>query len=139
MKTIYAKRTGKREAITGGEEPQAAGGSAIGYKRKRKAGDSDDDDDEDEDSEDAGDEDEEEEEEEAKKGKKVEICDEVKCVHFGYSFKQRITLTVFSRYFYIDWDVCVCVCVCACVCVRMRETQPQVLKSSRNRLRSYQR
>ncbi|XP_016093707.1 bromodomain adjacent to zinc finger domain protein 2B isoform X8 [Sinocyclocheilus grahami] len=76
MKTIYAKRTGKREAITGGEEPQAAGGSAIGHKRKRKAGDSDDDDDEDEDSEDAGDEDEDEEEEEAKKGKKVETCDE---------------------------------------------------------------
>ncbi|XP_026114634.1 bromodomain adjacent to zinc finger domain protein 2B-like isoform X14 [Carassius auratus] len=76
MKTIYAKRTGKREAITGGEEPQAAGGSAIGHKRKRKPGDSDDDDDEDEDSEDAGDEDEDEEEEEAKKGKKVETCDE---------------------------------------------------------------
>ncbi|XP_016411147.1 bromodomain adjacent to zinc finger domain protein 2B isoform X5 [Sinocyclocheilus rhinocerous] len=76
MKIIYAKRTGKREAITGGEEPQAAGGSAIGHKRKRKAGDSDDDDDEDEDSEDAGDEDEDEEEEEAKKGKKVETCDE---------------------------------------------------------------
>uniref|UniRef100_A0A673G713 Bromodomain adjacent to zinc finger domain protein 2B-like n=1 Tax=Sinocyclocheilus rhinocerous TaxID=307959 RepID=A0A673G713_9TELE len=76
MKTIYAKRTGKREAITGGEEPQAAGGSAIGHKRKRKAGDSDDDEDEDDDSEDAGDEDEDEEEEEAKKGKKVETCDE---------------------------------------------------------------
>ncbi|XP_043097463.1 bromodomain adjacent to zinc finger domain protein 2B isoform X20 [Puntigrus tetrazona] len=76
MKTIYAKRTGKREAITGGEEPQAAGSSSIGHKRKRKAGDSDDDDDEDEDSEDAGDEDEDEEEEEAKKGKRVETCDE---------------------------------------------------------------
>ncbi|XP_042581455.1 bromodomain adjacent to zinc finger domain protein 2B-like isoform X8 [Cyprinus carpio] len=76
MKTIYAKRTGKREAITGGEEPQAAGGSAIGHKRKRKAGDSDDDDDEDEDSEDAVDDDEDDEEEEAKKGKKVETCDE---------------------------------------------------------------
>uniref|UniRef100_A0A9J8B0Q9 Bromodomain adjacent to zinc finger domain, 2Ba n=1 Tax=Cyprinus carpio carpio TaxID=630221 RepID=A0A9J8B0Q9_CYPCA len=76
MKTIYAKRTGKREAITGGEEPQAAGGSAIGHKRKRKAGDSDDDDDEDEDSEDAVDDDEDDEEEEAKKGKKVEtLCD----------------------------------------------------------------
>ncbi|XP_067230644.1 bromodomain adjacent to zinc finger domain protein 2B isoform X4 [Chanodichthys erythropterus] len=76
MKTIYAKRTGKREAIAGGEEPQAAGGSAIGHKRKRKAGDSDDDDDEDEDSDDAGDEDDDDEEEEAKKGKKVETCDE---------------------------------------------------------------
>uniref|UniRef100_A0A8C2JTV6 Bromodomain adjacent to zinc finger domain, 2Ba n=1 Tax=Cyprinus carpio TaxID=7962 RepID=A0A8C2JTV6_CYPCA len=76
MKTIYAKRTGKREAITGGEEPQAAGGSAIGHKRKRKTGDSDDDEDDDDDSEDAGDEDEDEEEEEAKKGKKVETCDE---------------------------------------------------------------
>ncbi|XP_067315291.1 bromodomain adjacent to zinc finger domain protein 2B isoform X4 [Pseudorasbora parva] len=76
MKTIYAKRTGKREAIAGGEEPQAAGGSAICHKRKRKAGDSDDDDDEDEDSDDAGDEDDDEEEEEAKKGRKVETCDE---------------------------------------------------------------
>uniref|UniRef100_A0A8C1ZFC5 Bromodomain adjacent to zinc finger domain, 2Ba n=1 Tax=Cyprinus carpio TaxID=7962 RepID=A0A8C1ZFC5_CYPCA len=76
MKTIYAKRTGKREAIIGGEEPQAAGGSAIGHKRKRKTGDSDDDEDDDDDSEDAGDEDEDEEEEEAKKGKKVETCDE---------------------------------------------------------------
>lgn len=86
MKTIYAKRTGKREAIIGGEEPQAAGGSAIGHKRKRKTGDSDDDEDDDDDSEDAGDEDEDEEEEEAKKGKKVETCDEVKGIHFGCSF-----------------------------------------------------
>ncbi|XP_073726899.1 bromodomain adjacent to zinc finger domain protein 2B isoform X4 [Misgurnus anguillicaudatus] len=75
LKTIYAKRTGKRETITGGEEPQAAG-STIGHKRKRKTGDSDDDDDEDDDSDDAGDEDDEEEEEETKRGKKVETCDE---------------------------------------------------------------
>nr|XP_021332707.1 bromodomain adjacent to zinc finger domain protein 2B isoform X4 [Danio rerio] len=74
MKTIYAKRTGKRESMTGGEEPHAAGGSAIGHKRKRKAGDSDDDDDEDEDSDE--DEDDEEEEEETKKGRRVETCDE---------------------------------------------------------------
>lgn len=81
LKTIYAKRTGKREAITGGEEPQAAG-STIGHKRKRKTADSDDDDDEDEDSDDAGDEDDDEEEEDTKRGKKVETCDEVKAVDF---------------------------------------------------------
>ncbi|XP_051568319.1 bromodomain adjacent to zinc finger domain protein 2B-like isoform X5 [Myxocyprinus asiaticus] len=72
LKTIYAKRTGKRESVAGGEEPL----SAIGHKRKRKAGDSDDDDEDDEDSDEPGDEDDEEEEEEAKKGKKVETCDE---------------------------------------------------------------
>ncbi|XP_051562139.1 bromodomain adjacent to zinc finger domain protein 2B-like isoform X6 [Myxocyprinus asiaticus] len=76
LKTIYAKRTGKRESVAGGEELQAAGSSAIGHKRKRKAGDSDDDDEDDEDSDEPGDEDDEEEEEETKKGKKVETCDE---------------------------------------------------------------
>uniref|UniRef100_A0A9R1SD69 Bromodomain adjacent to zinc finger domain, 2Ba n=2 Tax=Cyprinus carpio TaxID=7962 RepID=A0A9R1SD69_CYPCA len=96
MKTIYAKRTGKREAITGGEEPQAAGGSAIGHKRKRKAGDSDDDDDEDEDSEDAVDDDEDDEEEEAKKGKKVETCDEVKGFHFELQQQNLIRRKLFE-------------------------------------------
>ncbi|TRY82484.1 hypothetical protein DNTS_029964 [Danionella cerebrum] len=76
MKTIYAKRTGKRESVTGGEEPQAAGSSAVSHKRKRKTADSDDDEDEDEDSEDAGDEDDDDEEEDVKKGRKVETCDE---------------------------------------------------------------
>ncbi|XP_051985592.1 bromodomain adjacent to zinc finger domain protein 2B-like isoform X5 [Xyrauchen texanus] len=76
LKTIYAKRTGKRESAAGGEELQAAGSSAIGHKRKRKAGDSDDDDEDDEDSDEPGDEDDDEEEEENKKGKKAETCDE---------------------------------------------------------------
>lgn len=98
MKTIYAKRTGKREAIAGGEEPQAAGCSAIGHKRKRKAGDSDDEDDEDEDSDDAGDDDDDDEEEEAKKGKKVETCDEVKSVNFGCIFIHGFYLYHISFY-----------------------------------------
>ncbi|XP_057193147.1 bromodomain adjacent to zinc finger domain protein 2B isoform X9 [Triplophysa rosa] len=76
MKTIYAKRTGKRDAVTGGEEPHTAGASVIGHKRKRKTGDSDEDDDEDEDSDDAADEEDDEDEEDTKKGKKVETCDE---------------------------------------------------------------
>ncbi|XP_066519299.1 bromodomain adjacent to zinc finger domain protein 2B [Hoplias malabaricus] len=76
LKTIYAKRTGKREAIAGGEEAQALGTPSTGNKRKRKGGDSDDDEDEDEDSDEPGDEDDEEEEEEVKKAKRVETCDE---------------------------------------------------------------
>ncbi|XP_056605644.1 bromodomain adjacent to zinc finger domain protein 2B isoform X4 [Triplophysa dalaica] len=76
MKTIHAKRTGKRDAVAGGEESHAAGASVIGHKRKRKTGDSDEDDDEDEDSDDAADEEDDEEEEDTKKGKKVETCDE---------------------------------------------------------------
>uniref|UniRef100_A0A8C7Q6R5 Bromodomain adjacent to zinc finger domain 2B n=1 Tax=Oncorhynchus mykiss TaxID=8022 RepID=A0A8C7Q6R5_ONCMY len=77
LRTIHAKRTGKRDASTGGEEAQPLGTPSSGLKRKRKAGaESDDDDDEDEDSDDLADEDDEEEEEEMKKGKKVETCDE---------------------------------------------------------------
>lgn len=84
MKTIHAKRTGKRDAVAGGEEPHAAGASVIGHKRKRKTGDSDEDDDEDEDSDDAADEEDDEEEEDTKKGKKVETCDEVRTVGCGH-------------------------------------------------------
>ncbi|XP_064881399.1 bromodomain adjacent to zinc finger domain protein 2B-like isoform X10 [Oncorhynchus nerka] len=77
LRTIHAKRTGKRDASMGGEEAQPLGTPSSGLKRKRKAGaESDDDDDEDEDSDDLADEDDEEEEEEMKKGKKVETCDE---------------------------------------------------------------
>lgn len=77
LRTIHAKRTGKRDASMGGEEAQPLGTPSSGLKRKRKAGaESDDDDDEDEDSDDLADEEDEEEEEEMKKGKKVETCDE---------------------------------------------------------------
>lgn len=76
MRNIHAKRTGKREASAGGEEPQVTGTPSTGHKRKRKSGDSDDEDEDDEDSDDAVEDDDEEEEEDIKKGKRVETCDE---------------------------------------------------------------
>ncbi|XP_036425789.1 bromodomain adjacent to zinc finger domain protein 2B isoform X2 [Colossoma macropomum] len=76
LKTIHAKRTGKREANAVGEEAQATGTPSAGHKRKRKGGDSDDDEDEDEDSDEAGEDEDDEEEEEVKKGRRVETCDE---------------------------------------------------------------
>uniref|UniRef100_A0A7N6AUM0 Bromodomain adjacent to zinc finger domain, 2Ba n=1 Tax=Anabas testudineus TaxID=64144 RepID=A0A7N6AUM0_ANATE len=79
LKTIYAKRTGKREASMGVEENQSVGTPSSAAKRKRKlGGDSDDDDDDDDDSDDQAEEDEDEEEEDMKKVKKVETYDEVK-------------------------------------------------------------
>ncbi|XP_034076797.1 bromodomain adjacent to zinc finger domain protein 2B isoform X3 [Gymnodraco acuticeps] len=77
LRTIYAKRTGRREASMGVEENQSIGTPSSATKRKRKlAGDSDDEDDEDDDSDDQAEEDEDEEEEELKKVKKVETYDE---------------------------------------------------------------
>ncbi|XP_026234228.1 bromodomain adjacent to zinc finger domain protein 2B isoform X5 [Anabas testudineus] len=77
LKTIYAKRTGKREASMGVEENQSVGTPSSAAKRKRKlGGDSDDDDDDDDDSDDQAEEDEDEEEEDMKKVKKVETYDE---------------------------------------------------------------
>eukprot|EP00063_Salmo_salar_P044802 XP_014019637.1 PREDICTED: bromodomain adjacent to zinc finger domain protein 2B isoform X18 [Salmo salar] len=77
LRTIHAKKTGKKDSGVGGEETQSLGTPNPGRKRKRKGGDSEEDEDDDEDSEDQGDEDEEEEEEErGKKGKKVETCEE---------------------------------------------------------------
>uniref|UniRef100_A0A8C6L7B3 Bromodomain adjacent to zinc finger domain 2B n=1 Tax=Nothobranchius furzeri TaxID=105023 RepID=A0A8C6L7B3_NOTFU len=79
LRTIYAKRTGKREASMGAEENQSIGTPSSAAKRKRKLGaDSDDDDDDDDDSDDPADEDDDEEEEEIKKVKKVETVEEVK-------------------------------------------------------------
>ncbi|XP_023665884.2 bromodomain adjacent to zinc finger domain protein 2B isoform X7 [Paramormyrops kingsleyae] len=75
LRSIHAKKTGKRESGVGGEEAQTPGTPTVGRKRKRKTGDSDDDEDDDEDSDDQGDEDD-EEEEECKKGKKVEACED---------------------------------------------------------------
>uniref|UniRef100_A0A4W5KJ92 Bromodomain adjacent to zinc finger domain 2B n=1 Tax=Hucho hucho TaxID=62062 RepID=A0A4W5KJ92_9TELE len=73
LRTIHAKKTGKRDSGMGGEETQSLGTPNPGRKRKRKGGDSEEDEDDDEDSEDQGDEDDDEEEEErGKKGKKVE-------------------------------------------------------------------
>ncbi|KAF0042972.1 hypothetical protein F2P81_004309 [Scophthalmus maximus] len=79
LKTIHAKRTGRREASMGVEENQSVGTPSSAAKRKRKlGGDSDDEDDEDDDSDDQAEEEEDEEEEEMKKVKKVETYDEVK-------------------------------------------------------------
>lgn len=75
LRSIHAKKTGKRDSGAGGEETQTPGTPTVGRKRKRKAGDSDDDEDDEEDSDDQGDEDD-EEEEECKKGKKVEACED---------------------------------------------------------------
>ncbi|KAJ8253343.1 hypothetical protein GJAV_G00211890 [Gymnothorax javanicus] len=69
LRSIHAKKTGKRDSSVAGEEAQALGTPNAGRKRKRKAGDSDEDEDEDEDSDDQGEEDE-DEEEEGKKGRK---------------------------------------------------------------------
>ncbi|KAM9484223.1 bromodomain adjacent to zinc finger domain protein 2B-like isoform 30-T32 [Salvelinus alpinus] len=77
LRTIHAKKTGKRDSSMGGEETQSLGTPNPGRKRKRKGGDSEEDEDDDEDSEDQGDEDDDEEEEErGKKGKKVDTCEE---------------------------------------------------------------
>ncbi|KAL2081458.1 hypothetical protein ACEWY4_023311 [Coilia grayii] len=76
LRSIYAKRTGKRDSNVGGEETPSMGTPTAGRKRKRKAGDSDEDEDEDEDSEDQGDEDDDEDDDVGKKGKKVETCED---------------------------------------------------------------
>ncbi|CAB1328440.1 unnamed protein product, partial [Coregonus sp. 'balchen'] len=79
LRTIHAKKTGKRDSSVGGEETQSLGTPTPGRKRKRKGGDSEEDEDDDEDSEDQGDEDDEEEEEEerGKKGKKTASVEEL--------------------------------------------------------------
>ncbi|XP_068586955.1 bromodomain adjacent to zinc finger domain protein 2B isoform X12 [Cebidichthys violaceus] len=77
LRTIHAKRTGRREASMGVEENQSIGTPSSAVKRKRKlGGDSDDDDEEDEDSDDQAEDEDDEEEEEIKKVKKVETYDE---------------------------------------------------------------
>uniref|UniRef100_A0A672NX84 Bromodomain adjacent to zinc finger domain 2B n=1 Tax=Sinocyclocheilus grahami TaxID=75366 RepID=A0A672NX84_SINGR len=85
LRSIYAKRTGKRESSVGGEEAQFTGASVNSRKRKRKGGESDEDDEEDDDSDEQGEEDEDEDDFCGKKGKKAEACeDEVKCFHFDF-------------------------------------------------------
>lgn len=77
LRTIYAKRTGKREASMGVEENQSVGTPSSAAKNKRKlAADSDDEDDDDDDSDDQADEEDDEEEEELKKVRKVDTYDE---------------------------------------------------------------
>uniref|UniRef100_A0A8C2B4M3 Bromodomain adjacent to zinc finger domain 2B n=1 Tax=Cyprinus carpio TaxID=7962 RepID=A0A8C2B4M3_CYPCA len=76
LRSIYAKRTGKRESSVGGEETQSAGASVNSRKRKRRGGESDEDDEEDDDSDEHGEEDEDEDDFGGKKGKKAEACED---------------------------------------------------------------
>lgn len=92
MRTIHAKRTGKREASAGVEENQSIGTPSSAVKRKRKlGGDSEDDDDDDDDSDDQAEEEDDEEEEEIKKVKKVELYDEVKKIDPSIDSLSKLT------------------------------------------------
>lgn len=76
LRSIHAKKTGKRDSV-GGEDSHTSVIPAARNKGKRKEGDSEEEEDEDDDSEDQGDDDDDEEEESGgKKGKKAEICEE---------------------------------------------------------------
>uniref|UniRef100_A0A673J319 Bromodomain adjacent to zinc finger domain protein 2B-like n=1 Tax=Sinocyclocheilus rhinocerous TaxID=307959 RepID=A0A673J319_9TELE len=76
LRSIYVKRTGKRESSVGGEEGQSTSTPANSRKRKRKGGESDEDDEEDDDSDEQGEEDEDEDDFVGKKGKKAEACED---------------------------------------------------------------
>ncbi|XP_040003786.1 bromodomain adjacent to zinc finger domain protein 2B-like isoform X3 [Xiphias gladius] len=78
LRSIHAKRTGKRDSSVGGEDSHALIIPTARSKCKRKeGGDSEEEEDEDDESEDQGDDEEEEEEDSGgKKGKKTEICEE---------------------------------------------------------------
>lgn len=77
LRSIHAKKTGKRDSGVGGEDSHAFVTPTARNKCKRKEGDSEEEEDEDDDSEDQGDDDDDEEEESGgKKGKKAEICEE---------------------------------------------------------------
>ncbi|XP_059199016.1 bromodomain adjacent to zinc finger domain protein 2B-like [Centropristis striata] len=77
LRSIHAKKTGKRDSSVGGEDSHTFVIPTVRNKCKRKEGDSEEEEDEDDDSEDQGDDDDDEEEESGgKKGKKAEICEE---------------------------------------------------------------
>ncbi|XP_058643198.1 bromodomain adjacent to zinc finger domain protein 2B isoform X2 [Onychostoma macrolepis] len=76
LRSIYAKRMGKRESSFGGEEGQSTSTPANSRKRKRKGGESDEDDEEDDDSDEQGEEEEDEDDFGGKKGKKAEACED---------------------------------------------------------------
>uniref|UniRef100_A0A8C1MR04 Bromodomain adjacent to zinc finger domain 2B n=1 Tax=Cyprinus carpio TaxID=7962 RepID=A0A8C1MR04_CYPCA len=76
LRSIYAKRTGKRESSVGGEEGQSTSTPVNSRKRKRKGGESDEDDEEDDDSDEQGEEDEDEDDFGGKKAKKAEACED---------------------------------------------------------------
>ncbi|XP_047457043.1 bromodomain adjacent to zinc finger domain protein 2B isoform X3 [Mugil cephalus] len=76
LRTIHAKKTGKRDSCVGGENNNTFVVSTVRDKCKRKDGDSEEEEDEDDDSEDQDEDDEEEEESAGKKGKKADLCEE---------------------------------------------------------------
>uniref|UniRef100_A0A8C0YHU1 Bromodomain adjacent to zinc finger domain 2B n=1 Tax=Cyprinus carpio carpio TaxID=630221 RepID=A0A8C0YHU1_CYPCA len=76
LRSIYAKRTGKRESSVGGEEGQSTSTPVNSRKRKRKGGESDEEDEEDDDSDEQGEEDEDEDDFGGKKAKKAEACED---------------------------------------------------------------
>ncbi|KAF1382497.1 hypothetical protein PFLUV_G00144400 [Perca fluviatilis] len=77
LRSIHAKKTGKRDSSVGGENSHSLVIPTASNKCKRKEGDSEEEEDEDDDSEDQVDDDDDEEEESGgKKGKKAEMCEE---------------------------------------------------------------
>ncbi|XP_032385707.1 bromodomain adjacent to zinc finger domain protein 2B isoform X2 [Etheostoma spectabile] len=77
LRSIHAKKTGKRDSSVGGENRHSFAIPTARNKCKRKEGDSEEEEDEDDDSEDQGDDDDDDEEESGgKKGKKAEMCEE---------------------------------------------------------------
>ncbi|XP_031714189.1 bromodomain adjacent to zinc finger domain protein 2B-like isoform X2 [Anarrhichthys ocellatus] len=77
LRSIHAKKTGKRDSGVGGEDSHTFVIPAARNKCKRKEGDSEEEEDEDDTSEDQGEDDDDEEEElGGRKGKTAEICEE---------------------------------------------------------------
>ncbi|XP_029314808.1 bromodomain adjacent to zinc finger domain protein 2B isoform X2 [Cottoperca gobio] len=76
LRSIHAKKTGKRDSSVGGEDSHTFVIPTARNKCKRKEGDSEEEEDEDDDSEDQDDDDDEDEESGGKKGKKADVCEE---------------------------------------------------------------
>ncbi|KAL6100758.1 baz2b [Pungitius sinensis] len=76
LRSIHAKKTGKRESCVGGEDSHSFVTPTARNKCKRKEGDSEEEEDEEDTSEDQGEDDDDEEESVGAKGKKAEICEE---------------------------------------------------------------
>uniref|UniRef100_A0A8C2Q9X5 Bromodomain adjacent to zinc finger domain 2B n=1 Tax=Cyprinus carpio TaxID=7962 RepID=A0A8C2Q9X5_CYPCA len=89
LRSIYAKRTGKRESSVGGEEGQSTSTPVNSRKRKRKGGESDEEDEEDDDSDEQGEEDEDEDDFGGKKAKKAEACEDENASVFLILFQQQ--------------------------------------------------
>nr|XP_040058495.1 bromodomain adjacent to zinc finger domain protein 2B isoform X2 [Gasterosteus aculeatus aculeatus] len=76
LRSIHAKKTGKRESSVGGEDSHTFVTPTARNKCKSKEGDSEEEEDEDDTSEDQGEEEDDDEESVGTKGKKAEICEE---------------------------------------------------------------